>query len=137
MNTISIAEENQRRTAIHQVRELTASPQQVYECLTNSAKFAFMTGLPAKIDSFEGGTVSLFGGYITGRNVELIPNQRVVQSWRPKSWGPGIYSTVKFELMRSDEGTTAVLDHTGFPEGNYDHLFQGWDTNYWTPLSRL
>ncbi|HZZ18059.1 MAG TPA: SRPBCC family protein [Opitutaceae bacterium] len=137
MNTISIAEENQRRTAIHQERELLASPQQVYEALTHSGKFTKMTGLAAEIDSFEGGVISLFGKYITGRNVELVPNRRIVQSWRPKSWGPGIYSTVRFELVPSGDGTTVLLDHTGFPEGHYDHLFQGWENNYWKPLSQL
>ena len=36
-----------------------------------------------------GGTFKTFGGLIEGRNVELIPGQRIVQAWRPASWDPG------------------------------------------------
>jgi hypothetical protein len=29
-----------------------------------------------------------------------------------------------------------VLDHTGFPKGDYDHLFSGWGERYWDPLHK-
>jgi hypothetical protein len=41
----------------------------------------------------------MFGGMIIGRNVELVPNQRIVQAWRPTADFPkGPYSLVKIEL---------------------------------------
>jgi hypothetical protein len=29
-----------------------------------------------------------------------------------------------------------ILDHTGFPEGDFDHLDAGWYTRYWNPLKK-
>jgi hypothetical protein len=43
---------------------------------------------------------------------------------------------VHFELKASGDGTTLVLDHTGFPEGDFDHLDSGWYTRYWDPLKK-
>jgi activator of Hsp90 ATPase-like protein len=64
----------------------------------------------------------MFGGVIVGRNVELLPNERIAQAWRPAHWDPGVYSIVRFELKPQGSGTKVVLDHTGFLQGDYDHL---------------
>ncbi len=127
---------NQARTSLHQEIELKASPQRIYEILLDSKLFAAFTGMPANIDSAVGGAFSMFGGMIVGRNVELIPNQRIVQAWRPTHWDPGVYSLVKFELKPQGSGTLLILDHTGFPEGDYDSLFKGWNSRYWDPLKK-
>ncbi len=127
---------NQARTSLHQEIELKATPQRLYEILLDSKQFAAFTGMPAEIDSKAGGALSMFGGMIVGRNVELIPNQRIVQAWRPASWDPGVYSVVKFELKADAGGTMVVLDHSGFPEGDFDHLDPGWYLRYWEPLKK-
>jgi uncharacterized protein YndB with AHSA1/START domain len=124
-------------TYLHQEIEIKATPQRVYEALLDSKQFAAFTGMPAEIDPKVGGSVSMFGGLIVGRNVELVPNQRIVQAWRPASWDPGIYSIVKFELKGQPPGTTVVLDHTGFPEGDFRHLDSGWYGRYWEPLKKF
>jgi hypothetical protein len=36
-----------------------------------------------------------------------------------------------------DAGTVLVLDHTGFPEGDFDHLDPGWYARYWNPLKKF
>ena len=127
---------NQARTSLHQEIELKANPQRIYEILLDSKQFAAFTGMPANIDSAVGGAFSMFGGMIVGRNVELVPNQRIVQAWRPTHWDPGFYSLVKFELKPQGNGTLLILDHTGFPEGDYDSLFKGWGLRYWDPLKK-
>src|ERR1700685_3600940 len=101
------------------------------------AQFAAFSGMPAEIDPKEGGAFSMFGGMIVGRNVELIPNQRVVQAWRPTHWDPGVYSIVRFELKPRDPETMLVLDHTGFPEGEFDHLEWGWNNHYGETLKKF
>jgi activator of HSP90 ATPase len=127
---------NQARTSLHQEVELKAGPQRIYEILLDSKQFAAFIGMPATIDSAAGGAFSMFGGMIVGRNVELIAHQRIVQAWRPTHWDPGVYSVVKFELKPQGNGTLLVLDHTGFPEGEYDSLFKGWGLRYWDPLKK-
>ena len=125
---------NQTRTFLHQEVDLKASPKRIYDVLLDSKQFAAVTGLAAQIDPSEGGAFSTFGGLIVGRNVELIPNQRIVQAWRPTHWDPGVYSMVKFELKPEQSATTVILDHTGFPEGDFDGLDSGWPIRYWKPL---
>lgn len=127
---------NQLRTSIHMEVDYKASPQRIYEALLDSKQFAAFSGLPADIDAKAGGTFSMFGGMIVGRNVELIPNQRIVQAWRPTHWDPGVYSIVKFEMKPQDAETILVLDHTGFPEGEFDHLESGWKLHYIEPLKK-
>jgi activator of HSP90 ATPase len=77
-----------------------------------------------------------FGGYITGRHIELAPNERIVQAWRAGGWEPGKYSIARFELREQGEQTKIVFDHTGFPNGDAEHLLEGWNTNYWEPLRK-
>jgi activator of HSP90 ATPase len=127
---------NAMRTSLHQEIELIATPERIFNLLLDSKQFAAFTGMPATIDPSPGGAFNTFGGLIEGRNVELIPGRRVVQAWRPTHWDPGVYSVVHFELKAASGGTTLVLDHTGFPEGEFDHLDPGWYLRYWDPLKK-
>jgi hypothetical protein len=43
---------------------------------------------------------------------------------------------VRFELRPQGTETRIVLDHTGFPKGDYDHLSAGWKEHYWEPLKK-
>ncbi len=124
------------RTSLHDEVVLKTSPQRIYETLMDSKRFAAITGAPAEIDPKAGGAFFTFGKLIEGRNVELVINQRIVQAWRPASWEPGLYSIVRFELKPHNSETTIVLDHTGFPEGDFDHLEWGWNKHYWEPLKK-
>ena len=125
---------NNTRTSLHQETKFNATPQRLYEAFTDSKQFAAFTSMPAEIDPKEGGAFSMFNGMIVGRNVEMLPGQRIVQAWRPTHWDPGLYSIVKFELKSQGSETMVVLDHTGFPAGEFDHLNPGWKSRYWAPL---
>jgi len=127
---------NATRTSLHQEIALDATKERIFNVLMDSKQFAAFTGMPATIDPNAGGAFTTFGGLVEGRNVELIPGQRIVQAWRPTSWDPGVYSIVHFELKAASPGTMLVLDHTGFPEGDFDHLDPGWYLRYWNPLKK-
>lgn len=121
---------------IHQEIDFTASPQRIYQALIDPKQFAAFSGQHATIDQKAGGTFSLFNGHIIGRNIELIPNQRIVQAWRVVDWPEGVYSIAKFELQTNGPVTHLVFDHTGFPEGLHDHLADGWEEHYWSLLKK-
>jgi activator of HSP90 ATPase len=123
-------------TFLHQEATFKTNPHRFYELLLSSKQFAAFTGMPAKIDPKAGGAFSTFGGLVVGRTVELIPDQRVVQAWRPTHWDPGIYSIVKFELKAQGSETIVILDHTGFPQGEFEHLNPGWKWRYWDPIKK-
>ncbi len=114
-----------------------ASPRRVYEALTDSVQFAAFTGgAPADISPDAGGPFSCFGGKIEGRNLELVPDKRVVQAWRAGNWDEGVYSIAKFELREEGSATRLVFEHSGFPEEQRDQLAGGWEAMYWGPLAK-
>jgi activator of HSP90 ATPase len=123
---------------IHQEIVVDAPKSLVYGVLTDAARFSQMSGgAPTEIDAKAGGAFSCFGGMITGRNIECVPGELLVQAWRAKPWGSGVYSIVRFELRAEGSSTKVALDHAGFPEGQGEHLDKGWHANYWEPLRKL
>lgn len=132
--------------AIHQEVTFKASRKRLYDALTDVKQFDQVVRLssagmslgnaPTAISKDAGGNFLLFGGHIIGRHLELSPGERLVQAWRVVSWNPGIYSIVKFELSEQDGGAKLIFDHTGFPEGQGQHLADGWRANYWQPLEK-
>jgi activator of HSP90 ATPase len=136
--------------AIHQEVVLHATPQRVYAALTDVAQFqkvillsaAVTSGMvkppaTAQLSREVGSAFSLFGGAITGRIIELVPNVRIVQAWRTADWPAGVYSLARFELSASGANTRVTFDHTGFPIGASSHLAAGWKGNYWEPLEKM
>jgi activator of HSP90 ATPase len=140
-------------TSIHQEVDFKAGPERIYEALLDDKQLSALTGATAQIhrefeeeflgfsDGFRpkrgaGGAFKLFDGRVTGRNVELIPNQRIVQAWRVATWPSGRYSIVKFELTAQGLGTRIVFDHVGFPPEDREALNGNWSRMYWDPLRK-
>ncbi len=138
MAAVPSTEANKSRTSLHQEIDYKSAPQRIYDALLSSKDFSAFSGASAQIDPKVGGAFSMFGGLVVGRNVELVPNQRIVQAWRlTQEFPEGTYSLVKIELKPKDSGTKLILDHTGFPEGHFDHLDTGWYSHYWEPLRKF
>jgi activator of HSP90 ATPase len=135
--------------SIHQERLFSASRNRIYDALTEVRQFAkivqlsgAMQSVPAGTKAAEisrqvGGAFSIFGGHIVGMQLELVPNQRIVQAWRVVDWKPGDYSIVRFELVEQGKQTKVVFDHRGFPQGAAEHLASGWEEHYWEPLGKF
>jgi activator of HSP90 ATPase len=129
--------------SIHQEVVFKASRKRVYEALTDAKQFTKVTEFSmvknasaAEISREVGGAFALFGGYVTGRHIELVPDERIVQAWRAGSWDAGDYSIAKFVFKEQGTDTKLGFDHTGFPSGAGEHLAEGWKINYWEPLQK-
>jgi uncharacterized protein YndB with AHSA1/START domain len=59
---------------IQQKVTFKAAIHDVYEALMDSRKHARFTGAPARMSRKIGGTFSAYDGYITGVNIELVPD---------------------------------------------------------------
>lgn len=137
--------------AIHQQIIFQATRNRVYRALTDNVAFdhvvrlseAVASGMvpaaakPSRISRSVGGAFFLFGGYISGLQLELVRDQRIVQAWRTASWNPGEYSIATFVLADEGSATRLIFDHRGFPAGTAQHLAAGWHSNYWQPLAKL
>ena len=121
---------------IHQEVSFNAPPAKVYRLLVDAAQFAAFTGAPATGEETEGARFTGFGGYVSGRHLELQPDRRVVQAWRGQNWAEGVYSIARFELKSEGEGTRLIFDHDAFPAEQEVHLAAGWHANYWEKIAK-
>lgn len=124
---------------IKQVFEFDAEPHEVYEALIDSKKHSEFTDAKAVISRKVGGKFSVWGGYAEGKNIELIPDKKVVQSWRAaeEDWPTDHYSTVTFSFSKTKNGTKMSFTQTGVPETSYESISQGWKDFYWKPMESL
>lgn len=117
---------------------IPASPQEIYEAWLDSAAHSEMTGAEARMSDEIGGQVSAWDGYITGRNLELVPHERIVQSWRTTEFadehGDSIITVI---LEDDDEGTLLTLVHSNVPEGQTSYEESGWQEHYFEPMAEF
>ncbi len=136
--------------AIHQEVVFDASRERIFRMLTRAEEFdrvvrasdaapaVLQPGAPpTSIESAAGTSFTLFGGYVTGRQIEVVPNERIVQTWRAASWPPGAHSLASFILKEEGSRTRIVFDHRAFPDDQAAHLALGWKVNYWIPMAKV
>ncbi len=119
---------------IRQSITLPVPPQMLYSALMSSKHHGAFTNGKAQIPDEVGAAFSAHDGQITGRNLDLVPGQRIVQAWRAEAWPAGVFSVVRFDLEASGEGTKLTLTHTGVPADAHPHIEVGWGRMYWEPM---
>jgi activator of HSP90 ATPase len=122
---------------INQTVIFSASPHEVFEALMDEKIHTRFTASAAKISRQVGGTFTAYDGYISGKNIELIPDRQIVQEWRAVDWEPQQTSLITFKFSVVPEGTQLVFTHSGLPEGSEDDFAQGWIDNYWNPMRNM
>ncbi len=122
---------------IRQSVTFKATPHQVYEALMDSRKHARFSGDTASISRKVSGKITAYGGYITGTNVELVQDKKIVQTWHAADWPEGHESRVTFSFKPTGGGTRLTFTHTGVPDDQYESIKQGWIENYWMPMKAM
>ena len=127
--------------SIHQEALIDATPLEVYAYLTEGETFAAATGMAARLEACAGSAFSIFDGRVEGRQIELVPGERVVQAWRfgdahPDAWAPGVYSIVRFTLTAEGDHTRFVVDHDAIPAEWHEHIESGYPLFYQEPMTR-
>ena len=122
---------------IQQTIIFKSSPHKIYELLMDSRKHTKITGVLANISREVGGKISAYDGYISGENVELIKDKKIVQKWRGSDWPKGHYSLATFELEKIENGTKLIFTQTSVPEKEYEMVCQGWYKYYWDPMKKI
>jgi uncharacterized protein YndB with AHSA1/START domain len=113
---------------------LLATPEQVYNAWLRSEGHAGMTGSPATVSSVVGGEFEAWDGYIHGKNLELVPKKRIVQSWRTSEFNADEPdSRIEITLEPVGKQTKLTLHHTNLPPhgGQYE---SGWVESYFEPM---
>jgi uncharacterized protein YndB with AHSA1/START domain len=114
---------------------IPASPAEIYRAWLDSIAHSEMTGGEATMSDEVGADVSAWDGYITGRNLELVPGQRIVQSWRTTEFDDEFEdSIVTILLQETEDGTFLTLEHSNVPDEHKSYEEGGWQSNYFEPM---
>lgn len=115
---------------------IPASPDEIYKAWLDSAAHSAMTGGEAKMSEKVGAQVSAWDGYITGRNLELVPGRRIVQSWRTSEFTDQHEdSVIAVTLQNVADGTLLTLQHRNVPDDQKNYEEDGWQSNYFEPMA--
>jgi len=72
-----------------------------------------------------------------GKNLELDPGKKIVQSWRSTDFPKDAEdSLLEISLAKSGRGTKLTLVHSGFPEDQTDSYKSGWKEFYFVPMKK-
>jgi activator of HSP90 ATPase len=113
---------------------LPATPEEIYAAWLSSEGHSDMTGSSASVSALVGGEFDAWDGYIHGKNLELIPGRRIVQSWRTSEFSTDEPdSIIEITLEPIDNQTKLTLRHTNLPPHGTQYE-QGWVESYFDPM---
>jgi uncharacterized protein YndB with AHSA1/START domain len=113
---------------------IKTSPHTLYAAWMSSKGHTRMTGSPAVIQDKVGTSFTAWDGYIEGKNLELVRDQRIVQSWRTVEFLPEeADSILEITLAATQEGTRLKLHHSNLPPHGAQYE-QGWEESYFQPM---
>lgn len=116
--------------------KIPASPKEVYEAWLDSDAHSAMTGgSPTIMSNEEGKPFAAYNAYLWGKNLELVPNKKIVQTWRTTGFkSTDEDSQIEVLLEEDQEGTLLTLKHSNVPEQEI-HVEQGWVSHYFEPMT--
>ena len=120
--------------AIQQSVEFSAPPARLFEMYMDSKKHSAATGGLAKLSRRVGGAFTAWGGQLRGKNLLIISNRMIVQSWRSvnfKKTDPD--SILVLTFSKTARGGRVDLVHAGVPKQDHAGVKQGWPKYYWKP----
>jgi len=114
---------------------IPATPEDVFAALTNTFTIELWTGYKAIMDDQPGTEFSLWDGDITGRNLEVIKDKKLVQEWY---FGDQVEkSLVTIKLFENKKGTQVELIHTNIPDEDYENITEGWINYYFGAIKEF
>lgn len=117
---------------IRQTYSVKAPVAKVWAALTQTKHIAGWGGGPAKMSAKEGEAFSLWGGDIHGKNIEIVPQKKLVQEWYGGKWPKPSIAT--FVVTKIKNGTRIDFHHTGVPAKDFKSISDGWRDYYLGPL---
>jgi iron complex transport system substrate-binding protein len=116
---------------------LPAEATDIYDAWLDARRHGQFTGGAATVEPRIGGRHTAWDGYIEGTILELLPGERIVQSWRSLDFPQGAPDS-RLEILLTDApgGTELTLVHTEIPEGQGVDYEEGWKEHYFKPMQR-
>ncbi len=114
--------------------EMPASKEKIYKAWLNGKQHAAMTGELATASTKVGGAFTAHGDYISGKNIEMAPFTKIVQSWRTTEFSDDEKDSI-LEVKFQDKGsqTLITITHSNLPPHGTTYE-QGWKDYYFKPM---
>ena len=119
------------KTIIQKIK-FKAAPNVLFEWYMDAKKHSQLTGAKAVISRKAGGKFSAHDGYCWGKNLAIVPNKMIVQTWRGADWSKKDMDSIfilTFEPVKG--GALVTMIHADVPDQQANHLNQGWKDHYW------
>lgn len=117
--------------------EFICSAEDLYRTLTTKELMLAFTNSEVVCETDPLGDFSLYSGFVNGQFVELVPNKKIVQKWRLKTWPESHYSEVTIEFEAKGDSTMLNLTQKHVPEKEYDSTQDGWNRHYWARIKQI
>lgn len=112
------------------------SAANIYKAWLNSEEHSKMTGGEAFCSDQIGGQFTTWDDYISGKNVELIENKKIVQDWRTTEFSEDEKdSRIEIILTETVEGTELCLIHSNLEQDAVRYK-NGWIEHYFKPMHK-
>jgi len=116
---------------------LPAETEDVYTALTNPFTIELWTGEKAEMSEEIGSEFNLWGGDITGINLEIEAGKSIKQQWYFGEEDDENPSIVTIKLWPVKGGTSVQLEHINIPDEAYDNIVDGWNDAYFGAIAKL
>lgn len=121
--------------SIRLIKTFPVKPKEIYSAWLKSKAHSKMTGAKAKVNPQKKGSFSAWDGYISGKTIELKPNQKIVQLWRTTEFPQDVPDSIlEIKFATIPEGTRLTILHKNIPAGQSDSYKQGWKDFYFKPM---
>ena len=119
---------------IQQSIRFSASPAALFEMYLDSKKHSAATGGKAKLSRKAGGAFTAWNKMLRGRNLAIVPNKMIVQTWRSVNFKPGDADSILIlEFSKGPGGGQVDLVHVNVPPQDQKGVTNGWPNYYWKP----
>lgn len=119
---------------IKQIINFKTQPHDIFESLMDSKKHSAFTSSKCSIKRKVGQAFSAYDNYATGKNLQIVKDKKIVQTWRASDWPDKIYSKITFTLTKTKTGTKLAFTQQGVPDNQYKSISKGWYDFYWNPM---
>lgn len=112
-----------------------ATASELFDIFLNPKKHsAIHGGAETRISRKEGDTFSLLNGNLTGKNLLIVPDRMIVQSWRGNVWKKNDLDSILTLVFSNNRHAAQIEMVHAFTPVQFTEL---WNEVYWQPMKEF
>jgi activator of HSP90 ATPase len=118
--------------SLTQTYSILSPMEDVWNALVDNKTIEGWGGGPADMSEEVDKEFTLWDGSIYGKNIEVIPGEKLVQEWYGGEWEEPSIAT--FTLETDGDNTTVTLHQENIPDEEFEEIERGWEEYYLGPM---